>query len=116
MGRRLAGLTRRSRFFCGREALAGLADYHLKCLLANCKDSIEGEFSIIIRSDKQQLGLGTILMDKIIRYSKTKGVKRLVGQVLLENEAMINLARKFHFSCVEDYQDKVVTVTLELDK
>ncbi len=79
-------------------------------------DSIEGEFSIIIRSDKQQLGLGTVLMDKIIRYSKDKGVKRLVGQILLENEAMINLARKFHFSSTADYQDKVVTVTLELDK
>jgi acetyltransferase len=79
-------------------------------------DAIEAEFSIIIRSDKQQLGLGTMLMDKIIRYSKAKGVKRLVGQILLENEAMIHLAHKFNFSSTADYQDKVVSVTLELDK
>jgi len=78
-------------------------------------DSIEGEFSIIIRSDKQQLGLGTILMDKIIRYSKTKGVKRLVGQILLENEAMIHLAHKFNFSSTADYQDKIVNISLPLD-
>ena len=79
-------------------------------------DSIEGEFSIIIRSDKQQLGLGTVLMEKIIRYSKAKGIKRLVGQILLDNEAMLKLAHKFNFSSTADYQDKVVTVSLELDK
>jgi acetyltransferase len=78
-------------------------------------DSIEGEFSIIIRTDKQQLGLGSILMDKIIRYSKIKGVKRLVGQILLDNEAMIKLARKFNFASTADYQDKVVTVSLDLN-
>lgn len=78
-------------------------------------DSIEGEFSIIIRSDKQQLGLGTVLMEKIIRYSKAKGVKRLVGQILLDNEAMLKLAHKFNFSSTADYQDKVVSVSLDLD-
>lgn len=78
-------------------------------------DRVDGEFSIIIRSDKQQLGLGTILMDKIIRYARAKGVKQLTGQILMENEAMLNLARKFNFSSVADYQDKVISVSLDMN-
>ena len=77
-------------------------------------DASEGEFSIIIRTDKQQLGLGTILMDKIIRYSKTKGVKKLSGQILLENKAMLNLAHKFNFSSKVDHGDNVAFINLDM--
>jgi acetyltransferase len=79
-------------------------------------DASEGEFSIIIRTDKQQLGLGTILMDKIIRYSKTKGVKKLSGQILLENKAMLNLAHKFNFSSTVDHGDNVAFINLDVRK
>lgn len=78
-------------------------------------DSIEAEFAIIIRSDKQGLGLGTILMDKMIRYCKDKGVKRMTGQILLENKVMLNLAQKFNFSSKANYEDKVVDINLTLN-
>ena len=54
-----------------------------------CSDSIgdTGEYAILLRSDLKGHGLGWSLMQMIIEYSKAKGLKRIVGQILQENRS-----------------------------
>ena len=60
-------------------------------------DNHTAEFAIVIRSDHQGVGLGHTLMDKLIRYCSGRGLQRLVGETLLDNQPMIKLARNFGF-------------------
>ena len=55
-------------------------------------DNIEAEFAVIVHSDLHGLGLGHLLMDKLIRYLRGRGTQRMLGHVLSENRAMRELA------------------------
>jgi acetyltransferase len=55
-------------------------------------DNIEAEFAIVVRSDLKGHGLGHLLLDKMIRYLRSRGTRRVVGFVLHENLAMRDLA------------------------
>ena len=61
-------------------------------------DNIDAEFAIIVRTDWHQRGLGVALMERIIRYCRRRGTRRLVGQTLASNSAMQALARRFGFT------------------
>lgn len=61
-------------------------------------DNLSGEFAVVIRSDMKGQGLGSILMDKMIRYSQSRGTKELAAYTLKENKGMQALAQKFGFS------------------
>jgi acetyltransferase len=59
-------------------------------------------------------GLGTILMRKIIVYSRSRGTAELVGQVLAENIAMRELARKLGLTEAASPSADIVEVRLPL--
>lgn len=61
-------------------------------------DNVEAEFAVFVRSDMQGRGLGLTLMRLIIEYGRGQGTRRIVGQVLAENRAMLTLARNLGFS------------------
>jgi acetyltransferase len=61
-------------------------------------DNTEAEFAVIVRSDLKARGLGRMLLDKIVRYGRAQGLSRLVGVVLRENGAMLELAQHVGFS------------------
>ena len=61
-------------------------------------DNIEAEFAIIIRSDLKRCGLGRLLLDKIVRYARGRGLARLSGVVLRENTGMLELAKHCGFA------------------
>jgi acetyltransferase len=61
-------------------------------------DNETAEFAIIVRSDMKAHGLGTFLMRRIIDYARARGLRRLYGVVLRENEAMLRLCRVFGFT------------------
>lgn len=82
---------------------------------AICDSNLDtGDISIIIRTDMKGKGLGSLLMDKMIRYCKLKGLNRLVGDVLPENSAMLKLAKKFGFDVTTDFNDQIVHISLDL--
>ncbi len=60
-------------------------------------DNHTAEFGVIVRSDLKGSGLGQRLMDKMIGHLRQRGTQRLVGQVLHENAAMLELARALGF-------------------
>ena len=65
-------------------------------------DNIDAEFGIIVRSDLKSRGLGQLLLDKMIRYARARGTKRLVASVLRENHRMLALAADNHFEFRDD--------------
>jgi acetyltransferase len=76
-------------------------------------DNQQAEVAIIVRSDLKGQGLGRILLDKLIRYCRSRGTKALTGETLRANYPMLALAKKlgFEFRSLDDGQ----TVALRLD-
>lgn len=75
---------------------------------------IDAEFAVLVRSDLKGVGLGSILMDKIIRYAKTTPLERLSGITMPSNRGMIALAQKVGFSIDVQMEDGIVEMLLPL--
>jgi acetyltransferase len=74
-----------------------------------------GEYAILLRSDLKGQGLGWQLMQLIIAYAKSEGLKRIEGQVLTENTVMLRMCEELGFHLVQDREDPtVVSATLAL--
>jgi acetyltransferase len=61
-------------------------------------NNVEAEFAIIVRSDLKRHGLGRLLLDKMVRYARSRGLSHLVGSVLRENSGMLELTRGCGFT------------------
>ena len=77
-------------------------------------DKTRAEFAILVRPDLQGQGLGSLLMEKVIRYCRQKKMEELSGQVLPDNSKMLSLAERFDFSKQLSTRDKVVVIRLKL--
>jgi acetyltransferase len=51
----------------------------------------------MVRSDMAGLGLGPLLMRRIIDYSRARGIKEIFGDVLRENKPMLKVCDLFKF-------------------
>ena len=76
-------------------------------------DNQATEFAIVVRSDMKRLGLGGMLMRKIIDYCRGRGTARMIGSILRDNRGMLGLADKFGFRR-RPSTGKVVDVELPL--
>ena len=76
-------------------------------------DNIEAEFAVVVRSDLKGHGLGQRLLEKLIRYCRERGTKRIVGQTLPQNTLMLHLAKKAGFR--KEFLAKEGTVALSLE-
>ena len=67
-------------------------------------DSIyeSGEYAILLRSDLKGRGLGWTLMQMIIEYAKSEGLKTISGDVLSENTVMLAMCRSLGFEVKPD--------------
>lgn len=61
-------------------------------------DNLGAEFAIVVRSDLHGQGLGTLLMNKLLRYCRQRGTGELFGEALADNRRMLQLARRLGFS------------------
>ncbi|MGF1686720.1 bifunctional acetate--CoA ligase family protein/GNAT family N-acetyltransferase [Photobacterium japonica] len=77
-------------------------------------DNTEAEFAILVRSDLKGIGLGSILMNKIIRYCQKTGLKYITGMTMPANRGMIMLAQKVGFQIDIQMEDGVVEMLLPL--
>jgi acetyltransferase len=91
------------------DELLGVVRIHSDSIYENA------EYAILLRSDLKGRGLGWALMQLIIEYAKSEGLKRISGQVLQENSAMLNMCRELGFAVKSDAADHTLCdVTLEL--
>ena len=55
------------------------------------------EFSVLVEQDWTRLGLGALLMQRLVDDSRRRGLAELWGYVLLENRPMLQLCRELGF-------------------
>ena len=48
-------------------------------------DLSDAEFAILVRSDLKGLGLGKLMMEKIVRYARERGIVQLSGMTMPSN-------------------------------
>ena len=76
-------------------------------------DNLSAEFAVLVRSDLKGRGLGSILIAKLVRYCRARGIQRMTGEVLADNVRMLHLSIAHGFK-VEPARQGTVRVTLEL--
>ncbi len=86
-----------------REKLLGIAR------LAADPDYIKGEYAIIVRSDLKGTGIGWALMRHLIGYAEKEGLRELVGDVLANNQRMLNMCRALGFEIAVDPEDASIS-------
>jgi acetyltransferase len=64
-----------------------------------------GEYAILVRSDLKGHGLGWLLMQTMIEYARSEGLREIDGQVLRDNTTMIAMCRELGFSVQSDPDD-----------
>jgi acetyltransferase len=80
-------------------------------------DSIyeSGEYAILLRSDLKGRGLGWALMQLIIEYARSEGLKVISGDVLQENLVMLDMCRNLGFEVKTDpVEPGICSVRLKL--
>lgn len=63
---------------------------------------VSGEYAILLRSDLKGRGLGWALMQLIIDYARSEGLKTISGDVLKENTVMLEMCRQLGFQVKPD--------------
>jgi acetyltransferase len=63
------------------------------------------EYAIIVRTDWKGRGLGYALMHKLLNFAAQRGIETIYGDVMRENENMLNMARDLGFSSRPDPDD-----------
>ena len=78
-------------------------------------DNARAEFDILIHHDMTGMGLGPMLMRRIIDYARNRGIGEIFGEVLAENRPMLRLCEAFGFKKSRDPEDPgVMIVSLAL--
>ncbi len=78
-------------------------------------DNARAEFDILIHHDMTGMGLGPLLMRRIIDYAGNRGIGEIYGEVLAENRSMLRLCEAFGFKKRRDPEDPgVMIVSLTL--
>ncbi|MFM0119278.1 GNAT family N-acetyltransferase [Paraburkholderia sp. RL18-101-BIB-B] len=79
-------------------------------------DNETAEFAVAVRSDQKGRRLGQLLMDRIIKYARVRGIHWLVGEALRENTPMIGLAKACGFTTTRTEDPGVVGFRMALDE
>ncbi|PXX95343.1 bifunctional acetate--CoA ligase family protein/GNAT family N-acetyltransferase [Halomonas sp. LBP4] len=82
----------------------------------NDPDNIRTEFSIIIRDDLQGLGIGSLLMNKMIAYCRSVGTLEMTGKIMVDNHPMRALMKHLGFRCRYNMEEQVVDAVLRLNE
>ena len=85
--------------------------------LVRLKDELDeqtAEFAILVRSRLKGHGLGWLLMRRVIDYAKEKDLRRVYGDVLAENTAMLQMCAELGFR-EEDLGSGMRRVVLEVE-
>jgi acetyltransferase len=92
----------------GGPQIAGVSRYYLRPEIG------EAEFAIVIGDAWQRRGLGSLLMRRLIEIAKDQGVKRLVCQLLAENDGMNRLMTSLGFRIEHTSDPSVLKASLDL--
>jgi len=72
------------------------------------------EFALMVESDRQEQGLGRLLMKTLLDYAQHRGLRQVWGQVARANDRMLELCAAFDFARVADGDPGTVRVVRTL--
>jgi acetyltransferase len=84
--------------------------------LVRLKDELDeqtAEFAVLVRSRLKGHGVGWLLMQRVIQYAREKGLRRVYGDVLAENAAMLQMCEELGFRTT-DWDADLKRVVLDL--
>ena len=73
------------------------------------------EFAIILLREATGIGLSNLLLRRLISYARSQGLREIYGEILRENEPMLELCRAMGFTlrvCPEDAGVMIATLAL----
>ncbi|MGO2148591.1 MULTISPECIES: bifunctional acetate--CoA ligase family protein/GNAT family N-acetyltransferase [Halomonas] len=82
----------------------------------NDPDNIRTEFSVIIRDDLQGLGIGSLLMKKMVNYCTHIGTLEMIGKIMVDNHPMRALMKHLGFTCRYNMEEQVIDAVLRLNE
>jgi acetyltransferase len=92
----------------GRPHIIGVSRYHVH------PDTNEAEFAVVVTDAWQGKGIGSLLMRRLTELARKRGAKRLYGDVLRENENMLQLMHALGFTIQPTEDAAVVQAVMEL--
>lgn len=84
----------------GRETMIGEARY-----VVDERDPATCEFAIAVADDWQAYGIARALLDRLERQAAASGIRRMVADTLISNEAMLGLARSAGYAIRASRED-----------
>ena len=93
----------------GEETEIGVARYTIQ------PDGDSCEFAIVVADAWHHKGIGSHLMDALMRAARAKGVQIMEGEVLAQNRVMLNMVERLGFQARKShYDDDVISVRRRL--
>lgn len=94
---------------------AGAVPVHAVVHIAADPNGERAEYAIMVRTDMSGRGMGSLLMERIIAYATSRGLKEIFGEVLSTNARMLKICNRFGFTRHRNPDDAgVVEVRLTL--
>jgi RimJ/RimL family protein N-acetyltransferase len=92
----------------GGEEFVGVARY------GEATEAAVAEVAVSVADAWQRTGIARLLVTHLVRFARSRGVHRLNGIVLPENESMIALARTLGFSISFDPTEHLIKIARDL--
>jgi len=73
-------------------------------------DKLCAEYAIAVRSEWKGRGVGYLLMTRLIDVARQRGIGELTGEVLLENEPMLQMCRELGFGITAHPNDPSIVL------
>jgi GNAT superfamily N-acetyltransferase len=93
----------------GEERPAGIARY------VRLADPEEAEAAVTVLDEYQGLGIGSFLLEVLARTAMRNGIRRFVGNVLSENQAMIEVFGRMGATVTVDDYEATATMALPFE-
>ena len=77
-------------------------------------DNTSAEFAVTVRSDLKGMGLGRIMMSKLIEYCRARGTGEIVGEALPQNSRIVAMVKKLGFEVTIDGEEGIRKMRLAL--
>ncbi len=79
-------------------------------------DNARAEYAVTVRSELKGRGVGYLLMQRILDYARERGIGAVWGDVLADNERMLQMNQELGFDLERHREDpQVIRVTKRLD-
>jgi len=95
----------------GAEVIRGVARY-----AASERAPTEAEAAIVIEDAYQGQGLGTILLDRLLAYARSHGIRTFVAEINAENERMMHFVRRSGLPVVKRMAEGVWEIRVKLEE